>query len=205
MDFKSIALAVFDNLSKYYFLLIVYEFSRYHAEKYKSKLCYFSGVGIAFIISLMAYNGYSEYPNDIEYGVIIFLTVLIPAWFGIYKGTRIKPVTLDKLVHTRRFFPEYRLLSDQEIISIFREQYPKLSELSDDDVIAELEAKYSAQPGGSDEPDNFSLLPNARQQFPEYKNLTDRQIISIFREKHPELADSLDIGVIVNIEKRFAQ
>lgn len=205
MDPKAIFLAVFDNLSKFYFLVVLHEFSRYHAEKYKSKWCYFSGVGIASIISLLAFNGYSEYPNDLEYGIIIFFTILIPAWYGIYKGTRLKPVTLDRLIYTRRYFPEYRLLSDQEIISIFREQYPKLTELSDDDIIAELEAKYSGSPQNADAADNLTVLPNTRQKFPEFKSISDRHIISIFREKYPELGDSMDIGVIVNIEKRFGQ
>ncbi|MBN1350383.1 hypothetical protein JXJ21_13290 [candidate division KSB1 bacterium] len=205
MEPKTIFLAVFDNLSKFFFLVIVHEFSRYHAEKYKSHLCFLTGIGIALLISLLAYNGYSEYPKDFEYSIIIFLTILIPSWYGIYKGTRVKEVTLDRLVHTRRFFPEYRLLSDQEIVSIFREQFPKLTELSDDSIIAELEAKYSAAPTDADDTNNLTLLPNTRSNFPEYKNLSDKQIISVFKVKYPELAETLDIGVIVNIEKRFSQ
>ncbi|MBN2090156.1 hypothetical protein JW964_11095, partial [candidate division KSB1 bacterium] len=53
--------------------------------------------------------------------------------------------------------------------------------------------------------DIFSLLINTRKKFPEYKNLSDKQIVGIFKEKIPELKDSVEIGVIMHLEKKFGE
>jgi len=203
MNFQAMLFAIFDNLSKFAMLIFVYEFSRIFSEKYRTKLSYLGSIGLALVVSLLGYNGYSKYPQDLEYATIIFVTILIPSLAGIYMGRRIKPETLDRLIYTRRYFPEYRLLSDQEIVGIFRELYPKLTEMTDDEIIGGLESKYSSAPLKLNENDLFSLLPNTRKKCPEYKNLTDKHIVAVFKEKQPELKDSLDIAVIIQLEKQF--
>ncbi len=205
MNFANLFLAVFDNLSKFAMLIFVHEFSRIFAEKYKTVLAYPSSILLALAISLLGFNGYSEYPHDFEYAMIIFITIWIPSLLGVYRGLRIKPQTLDQLVYTRRYFNEYRLLSDQQIITIFRELYPKLTELSDKEIMAGLEKKYSSVPINQEDNDIFSLLINTRKKFPEYKNLSDKQIVAIFKEKMPELKDSVEIGVIMHLEKKFGE
>lgn len=204
MDIGALFLAVFDNLSKFAMLVAIHEFSRIYVEKYRSKLGYLLGIGLALVAGLLGYNGYSEYPRDLEYASIIFFTILIPSWLGIYRGLRIKPETLDQLIYTRRFFQEYRLLSDQAIIGIFRELYPKISELTDKEIIAALEAKFSSAPIHQENEDKFTILPNTRKQHPEFKNIADKYVIQYFKNKYPELKDSLDIGVITHLEKKFA-
>jgi len=204
MNIKIIFMAVFDNLSKFAMLVMIYEFSRIFAEKYRIKWGYFASIGLATAISLLGYNGYSEYPRDVEYATIIFFTILLPSVLGIYMGLRVKAETLDQLIYTRRYFPEYRLLSDQEIVGIFRELYPKLTEISEQEIVGGLEAKYSSAPIMQAENDMFTLLPNTRKNFPEFKNLPDKYLVSIFKEKFPELKDSLDISIIIHLEKKYA-
>jgi hypothetical protein len=205
MNFGAFFLPVFDNLSKFAMLVAVHEFSRVYVEKYRSKWGYFLGISLALAASLLGYNGYSEYPRDFEYATIIFFTILIPAWAGIYRGLKIKPETLDQMVYTRRFFPEYRLLSDQAIIGIFREIYPKIAELTDPEIIAALESKYSSAPIYQKDDDKFTLLPNTRRQNPEFRYIADKYVIQVFKNKFPELKDSLDIGVITHLEKKFSE
>lgn len=203
MNFPNLFLSVFDNLSKFVMLIFVHEFSRIFAEKYKTAWAYPASIFLALSVSLLGYNGYSEYPRDFEYALIIFLTIWIPSILGVYRGLRIKPDTLDQLIYTRRYFPEYRLLSDQQIITVFRDLYPKLAELSDKEIMAGLEKKYSSVPTSQDENNIFTLLINTRKKFPEYKNLSDKHIVSVFKEKLPELKDSVEIGVIMHLEKKF--
>lgn len=205
MDIQAIFLSVFDNLSKFAMLVIILAFSKIFSENYRSKFDYMASVGLALAVALLGYNGYSEYPHDLEYSTIIFFTILIPSWCGVYWGMRKKEETLDQLIYTRRYFQEYRILSDQEIVGIFRELYPKLAELTDAEIIAGLESKYSSAPVMHEENDNFTLLPNTRKKFPEYINISDKHIVSIFKEKYPELKESLDIGIIMHLEKKFVK
>lgn len=205
MEINSVFLPIFDNLSKFAMLVIVFQASRIFAEKYQKKWDYLAGIGLAAIISLLAFNGYSEYPRDFEYATIIFFTILFPCWAGIYWGLREKAETLDQLIYTRRYFPEYRILSDQAIVGIFRELYPKLTELSEHEIMAGLESKYSSAPIIQDGQDALTLLPNSRKKFPEFKNLTDKHLITVFKEKFPELKDSLDISIIMSLEKKYAE
>lgn len=202
---KEIFLPVFDNLSKFAMLIFVHEFSRVYSEKYRSKLDYLAAIGLALVVSLLGYNGYSEYPHDLDYATIIFITVIIPSWFGVYRGLKVKPTTRDQLIYTRRYFPEYRLLSDQEMVGIFRELYPKLAELTDREIIAGLESKYSSAPASLSNKDMFTLLANTRHKFPEFKSLSDHHIILVLKEKFPELKENLDIGVIMHLERKFAE
>jgi len=204
INLLTLFLPVFDNLSKFAMLIAVHEFSRIYVEKYRSYWGYFLGIGLALAASLLGYNGYSEYPRDAEYATIIFFTILIPAWAGIYRGLKLKPETLDQMIYTRRFFPEYRLLSDQAIIGIFRELYPKIAELTDKEIITALEVKYSSAPVNQTDGDQFTLLPNTRRQNPEFRHIADKYVIQIFKNKFPELKDSLDIGVVTHLEKKFA-
>jgi hypothetical protein len=205
MYFSNLFLAVFDNLSKFAMLVFIHEFSRIFAEKYKTILAYPASLFLALTITLLGYNGYSEYPRDFEYATIIFFTIWIPSVLGVYRGLRIKPQTLDQLIYTRRYFPEYRLLSDQQIITVFREFYPKLMELSDKEIMSGLEKKYSSVPINQEDSDIFTLLINTRKKFPEYKNISDKQIVSIFKEKIPELKESVEIGVIMHLEKKYGE